>query len=52
MGYGPVHQGKQLPITRWENSWAHSQSLMCCLCGKKGHLSKDCKWPRPAPKKS
>lgn len=22
MGYGPVINGKQMPITQWENSWA------------------------------
>lgn len=27
MGYGPIVNGKQKPITRWENSWAYQEQL-------------------------
>lgn len=27
MGYGPIVNGKQLPICKWEGSWAHDQEM-------------------------
>ena len=27
MGYGPVVGGRQMPITRWENSWAYQEQM-------------------------
>lgn len=47
MGYGPIVNGKQQPITPWKGSWAESmdRTRVCCRCGREGHLSKDCKWP-------
>jgi hypothetical protein len=27
MGYGLVVNGKQLPISKWEGSWAHQEQL-------------------------
>lgn len=52
MGYGPIHNGKQKPITPWKGSWASTVNKMCCLCGNEGHRSKDCPWLKTPPKKS
>jgi hypothetical protein len=30
MGYGPVVNGKQLPITKWKGSWAHQEFQKRC----------------------
>lgn len=41
MGYGPVGNGKQKPITPFEGSWAATVNRVarnnpCTLCGKPG----------------
>ncbi len=47
MGYGPIVNGKQKPITPWEGSWAQQQQIKTCpTCPHgRGFYCQLC-WPR------
>jgi hypothetical protein len=44
MGYGPVVNGKQTPITPWRGSWAQQMQCPKCPHGKGFHCP-TC-WPK------